>query len=212
MAVRRRGKWLVLGMLCLLIVGVWAIARELRWLPAPAPDWARLGTKARAFCNAQGVAYPLQQPSVRIEKRARKLYLLEQGKPIAEFPIALSRAAVGDKVREGDRKTPEGDYYVCEKHPSRRFYLFLGLSYPALKDAVRGKAQGQISETQYQAIQRAIQSGVCPPWDTPLGGAIGIHGGGVGRDWTLGCIALRDEDVELLYMLLPIGTPVRISP
>ncbi|MFN7161668.1 MAG: murein L,D-transpeptidase family protein [Fimbriimonadales bacterium] len=209
---RRRWKWAVLGLLCLLIVGAWVAARELRLLPAPTPDWARLEAQARAFCASKGVAYPLQQPAVRIEKRARKLILLEQGKPIAEFPIALSRAATGDKVREGDRKTPEGDYYVCEKHPSRRFYLFLGLSYPALKDAARGKAQGLINDGQYQAIQRAVRSGVCPPWDTPLGGAIGIHGGGVERDWTLGCVALRDADVELLYQLLPIGTPVHIVP
>ncbi|GIV07918.1 MAG: hypothetical protein KatS3mg019_0009 [Fimbriimonadales bacterium] len=185
---------------------------QLRLLPYPKPDMARLEAQARAFCAEKGVAYPLQQPAVRIEKRQRRLILLERGTPIAEFPIALGGKPEGDKQREGDRRTPEGDYYVCEKHPSRRFYLFLGLSYPALKDAERGKQQGLINESQYQAIREAIQSGACPPWDTPLGGAIGIHGGGVGRDWTLGCIALPDEAVELLYVLLPIGTPVRLLP
>jgi murein L,D-transpeptidase YafK len=207
----RRWKWAILAIL-LLLVGAWLLVRELRLLPYPKPDMARLEAQARAFCAEKGIAYPLQQPAVRIEKRARKLILLEQGKPIAEFPIALGGAPEGDKEREGDRKTPEGDYYVCEKHPSRRFYLFLGLSYPVLKDAERGIKQGQISAAQYQAIQKAIESGTCPPWDTPLGGAIGIHGGGVGRDWTLGCIALRDEAVELLYVLLPVGTPVEIMP
>lgn len=206
----RAAKW---GIVLLLIAGAaWLTARELRLLPYPAPDMRRLETNARAFCQRHGVAYPLRQPTVRIEKRARRLVLLEQGKPLAVFPIALGGAPEGDKQREGDRRTPEGAYYVCEKHYSRRFYLFLGLSYPALKDAERGKAQGLINEADYQAIQRAIQSGVCPPWNTPLGGAIGIHGGGIGRDWTLGCIALRDADVELLYVLLPVGTRVDITP
>lgn len=208
----RRGKWAILAILLLLLLGAGLLVRELRMLPYPKPDMARLEAQAQAFCEAKSVSYPLQQPAVRIEKRARKLILLEQNKPIAEFPIALGGAPEGDKQREGDRKTPEGDYYVCEKHPSRRFYLFLGLSYPALKDAERGKQQGQITDAQYRAIQQAIQSGTCPPWDTPLGGAIGIHGGGTGRDWTLGCIALRDDDVELLYMLLPVGTRVTIAP
>lgn len=205
-------RWVWLLVIIGLFLVAWWVGLQLRVLPYPKPDMARLEARARAFCAEKGVAYPLEQPAVRIEKRRRTLILLERGTPIAEFPIALGGAPEGDKQREGDRRTPEGDYYVCEKHPSRRFYLFLGLSYPALKDAERGKAQGQISEAHYRAIREAIQSGTCPPWDTPLGGAVGIHGGGVGRDWTLGCIALPDEAVEILYVLLPVGTPVRIVP
>ncbi|RMH08672.1 MAG: hypothetical protein D6697_05530 [Armatimonadetes bacterium] len=205
-------RWRGVFLAAVLLLGGWLLGLQLRLLPYPKPDMVRLEARARAFCAEKGVAYPLEQPAVRIEKHRRRLILLERGTPIAEFPIALSGAPEGDKQREGDRRTPEGDYYVCEKHPSRRFYLFLGLSYPALKDAERGKREGRINEAQHQAIQKAIQSGTCPPWDTPLGGAIGIHGGGVGRDWTLGCIALPDEAVEILYVLLPVGTPVRIVP
>ena len=107
----------------------------------PAPDWARLEAQARAFCAKRGLSYPLQQPSIRIEKGARRLTLLEQGAVVAQFPIALGSAPNGHKQREGDRRTPEGDYFVCEKHVSRRFYLFLGLSYERPRRA--GRLQGR---------------------------------------------------------------------
>ncbi len=207
MGVKRVARWVAL----ILLVGLAYIAWV--WLrPTPEPDWGRLEAQARAFCAARGLSYPLQQPALRIEKGARRLILLERGKPVAEFPIALSRASKGHKQREGDRKTPEGNYSVCEKHVSRRFYLFLGLSYPNALDAQAGYRAGRIDTTQRAAIESAIRAGQCPPWDTPLGGAIGIHGGGAGRDWTLGCIAVDDAHIELLYMLLPIGCPVQIAP
>jgi hypothetical protein len=76
---------------------------------------------------------------------------------------------------------------------------------------------GSPNWTAVEARARALcqqrnRSGRCPPWNTPLGGAIGLHGGGTWRDWTLGCIALNDADIEILYLLLQIGYPVRIEP
>ncbi|MEJ5384251.1 MAG: L,D-transpeptidase family protein [Fimbriimonadales bacterium] len=79
-------------------------------------------------------------------------------------------------------------------------------------DAQAGYRAGRIDAAQRTAIESAIRAGQCPPWDTPLGGAIGIHGGCAGRDWTLGCIAVDDAHIERLYMLLPIGCPVQIAP
>jgi murein L,D-transpeptidase YafK len=195
-----------------LAIACWLILRALHWLPYGSPNWADVEARARALCQQHNLPYPPPHRRVVIHKRARKLQLFSGQTLLAEYPIALSARPEGAKQREGDRKVPEGHYFICEKHPSRRFYLFLGLSYPSLADAERGVRQGLIDSHQAQAIRRAIQSGRCPPWNTPLGGAIGLHGGGTWRDWTLGCIALNDADIEILYLLLQIGDSVRIEP
>jgi murein L,D-transpeptidase YafK len=195
-----------------LAIACWLILRALHWLPYGSPNWADVEARARALCQQHNLPYPPPHRRVVIHKRARKLQLFSGQTLLAEYPIALSARPEGAKQREGDRKVPEGHYFICEKHPSRRFYLFLGLSYPSLADAERGVRQGLIDSHQAQAIRRAIQSGRCPPWNTPLGGAIGLHGGGTWRDWTLGCIALNDADIEILYLLLQIGDPVSIEP
>lgn len=201
----------------LLIVGVLGLRfaidySRIRFPIYRPPNTALLEAKARQFCAQKGVAYPLNQPSVVIHKSARHLQIYEGKHLIGEFRIALSVSPKGDKAQEGDRKVPEGRFYICEKHYSARFYLFLGLSYPSIEDAERGKNTGPIDKSQYDAIKQAHKQGTCPPWNTPLGGAIGIHGGGVQSDWTIGCIAMKNQDVELLYMLLPVGTPVSIQP
>jgi hypothetical protein len=209
---QRRHLGLILSGLGLLAIACWLILRELHWLPYGSPNWADVEARARALCQQHNLPYPPPHRRVVIHKRARKLQLFSGQTLLAEYPIALSARPAGAKQREGDRKVPEGHYFICEKHPSRRFYLFLGLSYPSLADAERGVRQGLIDSHQAQAIRRAIQSGRCPPWNTPLGGAIGLHGGGTWRDWTLGCIALNDADIEILYLLLQIGDPVSIEP
>jgi murein L,D-transpeptidase YafK len=209
---QRRHLGLILSGLGLLAIACWLILRALHWLPYGSPNWADVEARARALCQQHNLPYPPPHRRVVIHKRARKLQLFSGQTLLAEYPIALSARPEGAKQREGDRKVPEGHYFICEKHPSRRFYLFLGLSYPSLADAERGVRQGLIDSHQAQAIRRAIQSGRCPPWNTPLGGAIGLHGGGTWRDWTLGCIALNDADIEILYLLLQIGDPVSIEP
>ena len=69
-----------------------------------------------------------------------------------------------------------------------------------------------VTSEQRRAILEAARDGLQPPWDTPLGGEIGIHGGGGGWDWTLGCIALDDSAVERLWDVLEIGDPVLVLP
>jgi murein L,D-transpeptidase YafK len=209
---QRRHLGLILSGLGLLAIACWLILRALHWLPYGSPNWADVEARARALCQQHNLPYPPPNRRVVIHKRARKLQLFSGQTLLAEYPMALSARPEGAKQREGDRKVPEGNYFVCEKHPSRRFYLFLGLSYPSIEDAERGVRQGLIDSHQAQAIRTAIQSGRCPPWNTPLGGAIGLHGGGTWRDWTLGCIALNDADIEILYLLLQVGDPVRIEP
>ena len=155
---------------------------------------------------------PLENPRIVIIKSTRRLFLYSGGRAVRQYRIGLGFAPVGDKTREGDGRTPEGEYYICNKNPNSRFYLSLGLSYPNEQDAARGLEEGLISESDYRRIVRAIRIGTTPPWDTPLGGEIFIHGRGGHRDWTLGCIALDDGEMHVLYEAVPRETPVVIQP
>lgn len=155
---------------------------------------------------------PLTRPRIVVSKAARRLVLYEDGRAVRTYRVGLGTAPSGDKEREGDRRTPEGDFYVCVKNPQSAFYLSLGLSYPNEEDAERGLGAGLITRAQYRRIVRAVRRGQTPPWNTALGGMIFIHGRGSQTDWTWGCVALDDPDVKELFDAVPVGTPVRIEP
>ena len=155
---------------------------------------------------------PLVNPRIVIEKSARKLMLHSGGKVVRTYRIGLGFAPGGDKEREGDGRTPEGEVYICAKNRKSKFYLSLGLSYPNVEDAARGLADRLITRTQHDRIVDAITSCERPPWDTKLGGEIFIHGNGSARDWTWGCIALDDADIRELFDAVPEGTEVVIRP
>jgi murein L,D-transpeptidase YafK len=147
-----------------------------------------------------------------IDKSARALGLYVERKRVAAFPVGLGSQPEGAKLRQGDRRTPEGEYFICTRNPRSRFHLFLGLSYPGIHDATRAEAAGLISPGELAATTEAITNKRQPPWDTALGGAIGIHGSGAHADWTLGCISLENEAVEELWDVLKLGDPVLIVP
>ncbi|HUW55986.1 MAG TPA: L,D-transpeptidase [Planctomycetota bacterium] len=172
-----------------------------------------VATAARRASEARpALATPLESPKIVIRKSKRRLVLHSAGKAVRTYRVGLGFEPTGDKEREGDGRTPEGEFYVCNKNRTSKFYLSLGLSYPNTEDAARGLKDGLITREQHDAIVRAITHGERPPWDTALGGEIFIHGNGASRDWTWGCIALEDEDVRELFEAVPIGTPVVIQP
>ncbi len=153
--------------------------------------------------------------SVEIWKHAHRLELWRDGELLRQMDVALGLNAVGDKVRQGDKRTPVGRYFVSEKHVSGRFYRFLGLSYPNIEDANRGYEEGLITARQWADIFVSVASDRAPTSSTKLGGRIGIHGYGrrpyiPAIDWTDGCIAVSNEEAKSLYELLPIGTAVTI--
>jgi murein L,D-transpeptidase YafK len=145
-----------------------------------------------------------------------------------ELPVKTYRAVFGkgfqngDKRMAGDKRTPEGDFFICTMNHSKRFYKFMGLSYPGVRHAESGLRNGLISEKEFEVIKKANNERQAPPWDTNLGGAVGIHGRmlgsatvppqGSGMNWTDGCIALENSDVEEIYSVISIGTPVTILP
>jgi murein L,D-transpeptidase YafK len=156
-----------------------------------------------------------------VEKSKRSLTVYADEDALARYPVELGFAPKGDKALEGDGATPEGELYACTRNEASRFHRFLGLSYPRPKDAERGLAQDLISAPQRDAILKAHRDKAQPSWSTPLGGAVGIHGGAkfaragdkiLGYDWTLGCIAVTDEVIEQLFAFVEIGTEIEILP
>ena len=137
--------------------------------------------------------------SIVIEKAARRLTLLRDGQPFRTYEVSLGTNPVGHKEREGDRRTPEGNYTIDFKNARSRFHLALRISYPNAKD-----------------VKRAEALGVKP------GGDIMIHGirngfgwlGGLHRalDWTDGCAAVTDAEIQDIWALVDVGTPVEIKP
>lgn len=168
--------------------------------------------RARQVLSALDLAWPARSPRLVVHKAARRLQLFVQDVEVLDVAVGLGGAPEGHKHREGDLRTPEGEYYVCTRNERSKFHLFLGVSYPGPADAARGVAAGQITTAEQSAIEAAWQRVSRPPWDTDLGGMIGIHGYGSGSDWTLGCVALDDEWIEVLWATCPLGTPVTILP
>ena len=134
---------------------------------------------------------------ILIEKKERRLTLISKGKVLKTYKIALGGNPIGSKERQGDNKTPEGSYVIDSRNRDSRYHLSLHISYPNERDRKRAK-----------------QLGVSP------GGDIMIHGiknglSWVGDrhaeiDWTKGCIAVTDEEIEEIDKLVPNGTIVEI--
>ena len=134
-----------------------------------------------------------------VEKSLRKLSVFRHGYQLKNYRIALGRNPLGAKQAEGDMKTPEGIYRIDGRNPQSSFHLALHISYPSDDDDKRAATQG-----------------------VPPGFDIMIHGIQNGRgwigafhrwtDWTAGCIAVTDEEIEELWRITPDGTTIQICP
>ena len=149
--------------------------------------------------------------SIYVSKKGNTVTLNRYNSTIGSWPAQIGReSAAGDKVQQGDGITPSGKFYVCTKNDQSQYYLSLGLSYPGIEDAERGLADGLINEEQYKAIVDANKAGEQPPWDTPLGGVIMIHGEQGGG--TAGCIAVTNDVMDILWEYCNLGVPVTVGP
>lgn len=152
-------------------------------------------------CNETKQTLPktFQAEKVLIEKSKRRLYLLRDGKLVKTYKISLGRQPVGPKVQNGDNKTPEGFYFIDSRNSESKYHLSLHISYPNQID-----------------VEKATKLGVSP------GGDIMIHGirngwGWIGRlhltlDWTQGCIAVTNQEIEEIWRTVPNGTQVEVTP
>ena len=132
--------------------------------------------------------------SIVVNKSANSMYLLHGTEVLKAYAVDLGFAPKGPKQFEGDGKTPEGTYYIDRRNPNSAFHLSLGISYPNAQDRAFAQSQGKRP-----------------------GGDIFIHGRarknrGRGRDWTAGCIAVKDREMEMIYAMVRIGTPIFILP
>lgn len=137
--------------------------------------------------------------SILIEKSKRRLTLLKNDKKVAQYSISLGGVPIGPKQCQGDNKTPEGDYLISGRNPNSSFYRSLKVSYPNELDRKNASRLG------------------CMP-----GGDIMIHGLPNGRgwlgilhrlfNWTRGCIAVKDSEIDEIWHLVPDGARVRIVP
>jgi murein L,D-transpeptidase YafK len=157
------------------------------------------------------LAVPLVNPRIVVTKSKRQLQLNSAERVIKTYRVGLGLSPVEDKVRAGDRRTPEGEFYICMKNPHSQFYLSLELSYPNQKHAERGHRDGLITQAQYNQIVSALNRKRVPPQNTRLGGELFIHGNGSQSDWTWGCVALDDNDIRELFAAVPVGAPVTIE-
>ncbi len=154
--------------------------------------------------------------------KSERMLLVKRGAKIEKvFRMASGRGGPGDKHYRGDHRTPVGTYRVVKIKHSSRFYTFLQLNYPNVKDAFYGLRGRMISEYDFDRIVSAQKYHEIPPQNTALGGAIGIHGIGAvtqqkwdihqNVDWTEGCIALTNEQIDTLQEYVGVGTKVVIT-
>ncbi len=132
--------------------------------------------------------------------------------------IAIGRGGAGSKMHRGDNITPHGEYRIGWIGERSSFKRFLGLTYPSVEDAKKALAKRIIDYPTYDRIVYAHMNHQIPPQNTPLGGQIGIHGLGSADasihklfDWTHGCIALTNSQIDHLSQLVDTGTLVKIK-
>ncbi len=152
-----------------------------------------------AISVGQSAGTPLHADRVVVLKKERRLQLLNGGKIIKSYKVALGGNPVGPKTRQGDHKTPEGMYILDSRNAHSQFYKSIHISYPNVRDRAAAR-----------------DSHVSP------GGDVFVHGLPNGykwvgaahrlKDWTDGCIAVTDEEMDEIWSGVPDGTPIEIHP
>ncbi len=154
-----------------------------------------------------------------VDTKADTLTVMNGNRPVESFRrIALGSSGAGIKDRRGDNKTPLGVFRVGWINEHSRFKTFIGLDYPNPDYAARALREHRIDALTYERIRAAWSKGRTPPQDTPLGGQIGIHGVGAGDpgihsagiNWTSGCIALDNRQIDALKPWVKVGMRVEI--
>jgi hypothetical protein len=181
-------------------------------LVRPDADLSIIEARYRDFLAERDLTDPIPDVNIVVVKSNRMLYLLSGDELVGRWHIALGQHPEGDKTQANDGRTPEGVYHIIDRDASSPNHLMLMLDYPGTVDADVALGQELIDQRTHQDIYRNLTNGRIPPQDTGLGGNIGIHGGGVTRNWTNGSIAVDDNVIEILWFACPIGTEVRIIP
>lgn len=172
-----------------------------------AEAWGTAG-EGLHFCD------PGREYYLVVNKSARNLAFCRSGTVISAFATGLGFAPEGDKLREGDGKTPEGVFYIAERKPHSQFHRAFLLSYPNDEDAERGLSSGLIDGATAVSIREAIDGCTVPPQTTALGSLIEVHGHHAAdrSDWTWGCAAITDSEIDSIWPYLGVGDTVIVKP
>jgi lipoprotein-anchoring transpeptidase ErfK/SrfK len=163
-----------------------------------------LTAKTMSSRRASFKTMPVAPVRIVIDKSSYELYVYDRLGWFATYPVVFGNNSLDDKKMEGDRKTPEGSFKIANKRVHEKWDRYMGLDYPTAESLAKfnmRKRRGEI------------------PASASPGGGVGIHGTWPHDDyvidnfknWTNGCISLKNEDVEDLYSYVPVGTPVTIQ-
>jgi murein L,D-transpeptidase YafK len=163
-----------------------------------------LGLSGIFFATGALAAGDLQAPAahadrVLVHKKDHTLTLLSNGKEIKTYKVALGGNVVGPKTQQGDHKTPEGVYVLDRRNASSHFYRSIHISYPDTEDRERARRLG--ADPGGDIMIHGLPNGL--GW---IGGMHRLH------DWTDGCIAVTDGEMDEIWRAVPDGTPIEIDP
>jgi murein L,D-transpeptidase YafK len=170
-----------------------------------APLCCQIGSSSPLYADDKPLAQGTKIDRIVIFKSKRLLQAWSQQQLLKQYKVSIGKGPAGPKLYAGDNRTPEGTYRISGRHRSKTYYLFLTLSYPNPTD-----------RQQYIQAQKRGQI----PRGAGIGGAVGIHGEHVGLtwlphkwiNWTRGCIALDNDEIEELYGAVVPGAKVVIHP
>jgi murein L,D-transpeptidase YafK len=154
-----------------------------------------------------------------INTKQRLLEVKEREKTIATFrKVSIGRRGAGFKNRRGDKITPLGTYKIGWVNRQSRFKTFYGFTYPSIENAREALKRAIISDETYGSIVSAHVQNKVPPQNTALGGRIGLHGVGNGSqsihelwDWTSGCVAVTNAQIDQLGYWIFVGMTVKVK-
>ncbi len=183
---------------CLLLGGTLTLNTRNLASTSPKTSTAKTIAAKRGFKTM-----PVAPVRIVIDKSSYELYVYDKLGWFATYPVVFGSNNLDDKKMEGDKKTPEGNFKIASKRVHEKWERYLGLDYPTKESLEKFKQRKQRGEV---------------PANASPGGAIGIHGTWPNEDyvidryknWTNGCISLKNSDVEDLYSYVPVGTPVTI--
>jgi lipoprotein-anchoring transpeptidase ErfK/SrfK len=158
--------------------------------PSLVARWTRMVDETASWSRATGGT------AIVVLKENHRVDVYDDGRVVRSYTADMGYRSVNDKLRSGDAATPEGRYRITEKKPGSTYYKALALNYPNDED-----------RAEFDRLRRLGRI----PRGASLGGLIEIHGnGGRGKDWTKGCVALSDQDMDDLFRRVSVGTPVTI--
>lgn len=158
-----------------------------------------IGSGLLAVWLVQKSREPLRADRILVEKEKRRMTLFYQGRAVRSYAISLGKNPRGHKSEEGDQKTPEGIYAIIGRNPQSDFHLSLRISYPNAADLAQAQARGVSAgcDIMIHGLPNGTTDPQSPRWRT---------------DWTAGCIAVTDAEIEEIWAAVPDGVPIEIRP